>query len=212
MASSMTLYHYWRSSCSWRVRWALAVKKLAYHSVPINLLANEQRQASYLQINPSGSVPCLSVQRRNLSESLAIMEWLEEQHPQPPLLPSDPWTRAQVREFCGIISSIQSVQNLKVLQYYSSQAQDRQQWARYFIEQGLQNIEKRLQMHAGSFCFGGQLSFADLFLIPQVYNAKRFTVNMQPYPLTESIYQRCLLLPECDQAAPHNQPGANQSP
>lgn len=212
MSSTMTLYHYWRSSCSWRVRWALELKKLAYQSVTVDLLKNEHRQASYLQINPSAAVPCLVTQGRQLSESMAIIEMLEDQYPQPPLLPSDTWGRAKVREFCSLISGIQASQNLKILQRYSADQRQRQNWAHYFIVQGLQAVEARLQRQAGTFCFGGRLTMADLFLIPQVYNAKRYGVNMHKFPIAERIYQHCLTLPECDKAAPHNQPGAPSSP
>jgi len=212
LTSSMTLYHYWRSSCSWRVRWALAIKKIAYKSRPVDLLKNEHKQASYLQINPTGSLPCLVSQDRQLSESMAIIEWLDEQYPQPQLLPPNSWDRAKVREFCGIINGIQASQNLKILQRLSADSVHRQDWARYFIEQGFESIEKRLEQSAGVYCFGETLTMADLFLIPQVYNAKRFAVNMPAFPLTEGIYQRCLALTECDEAAPHNQPEASKAP
>jgi maleylacetoacetate isomerase len=204
----MTLYHYWRSSCSWRVRWALQVKNISYQSQPIDLRIGEQYQRAYLQKNPQGTVPCLEVNGRYLADSLAIIEWLEEQQPQPGLLPTDPWTRAKVREFCGLINSIQAVQNLKVLQKFSANPAQKQLWAHHFIEQGLRSVEQRLIQHAGTYCFGGQLSAADLFLIPQVYNARRFGVNMHQFPHAARIDQHCRQLHSCEQAAPHNQPGA----
>ena len=209
---SLFLYHYWRSSCSWRVRWALRHKGLIYQEQTIDLRIGEQYQASYLNINPSGSVPCLLVDQQVLSESTAIIEWLEENYPKDPLLPQNAWARARVREYCGIISSTQAAQNLKVLKKVSSDQKVRAAWAQDFIMQGLRAYELRLQQWGGTYSFGSQLSMADLWLIPQVYNALRFNVNMNQYPLAHAIYQRCLNLPDCDRSRPENQQGASQSP
>ncbi|SMF20734.1 maleylacetoacetate isomerase [Pseudobacteriovorax antillogorgiicola] len=207
--SQLTLYHYWRSSCSWRVRWALELKKIPYQSVAVNLLKNEQQDPVYTQKSPAGLVPCLEFGGQYLSESIAILEWLEERYPQMPLLPRNLWDRAKVRELVGLIASdTQPIQNLKVLKFRSSDQKERAVWAKHFISEGLVAYEKAIQKTVGTYSFGGQITFADLCLIPQVYNAHRFNVDMNQLPYCEAIYQRCLKLPSCDAAAPHNQPGA----
>lgn len=205
----LKLYHYWRSSSSWRVRWALEYKGIAYDSIPVNLLQNEQRSAPYTQKSPMQNVPMLEIDGKALTESLAIMEWIEETYPKPALLPTDAMTRATVRELCQIIASdIQPIQNLKVMQYYSADPKDRERWAKHWISQGLKAVEARLNQTAGTFSVGGELTMADLCLIPQVYNALRFNVDMNQFPLCRRIYDHCLKLPHCDKAAPHNRPGA----
>lgn len=205
----ITLYHYWRSSCSWRVRWALAIKNINYQDVAINLLKNEQRSPTYLKLNPSGLVPTLDIDGMQLSESLAIIEYLEDRFSNHrPLLPQNRIERAKIREVANILMTIQSVQNLRVLKKHSSDPVEQKNWAKWVIEEGLMAVEKKLQQSAGTFCFGGQVSMADLFLVPQVYNAHRFSVDMNKAPTCQRIYQYCLTTPECDKAAPHNQPGA----
>lgn len=205
----LKLYHYWRSSSSWRVRWALEYKGIPYDSIPVNLLQNEQRSAAYTQKSPMQHVPMLEIDGKPLSESIAIMEWIEETYPQPPLLPSDSMTRATVRELCQLIAAdIQPIQNLKVMQYHSADPKERERWAHHWISQGLKAVEARLHQTAGTFSVGGALTMADLCLIPQVYNALRFNVDMNQFPLCRRIYEHCLKMPSCDKAAPHNQPGA----
>lgn len=205
----LKLHHYWRSSSSWRVRWALEHKGVKYESVPVNLLQNEQRSAAYTQKNPMQNVPMLEVDGRPLTESIAIMEWIEETYPTPALLPADAASRATVRELTQIIASgIQPIQNLKVMQFFSSDAKERERWAHHWISQGLKAVEQRLRQTAGTFAVGGELTMADLCLIPQVYNAIRFNVNLDELPICRRIYEHCLKLPSCDKAAPHNQPGA----
>jgi maleylacetoacetate isomerase len=209
MQTSLTLYHYWRSSCSWRVRWALALKGITYESVAVNLLQGEQRSAEYLAMNPTGQVPTLKVGDRLLTESLAILEWLEETYPHEPLLPKDPWERAQVRELTlMVVAGIQPVQNLKVGRYHSEEQKDREAWNRHFIEEGFHAIEKKLAGTTGPFAFGQSLTFADIALVPQVYNALRVGVEMRRFPRIEAIYSHCLKTDECEKAAPHRQPGA----
>lgn len=209
MQPALTLYHYWRSSCSWRVRWVLALKGLPYESVPVNLLKAEQRADDYLAVNPSGLVPTLKVGDRYLSESMAIIEWLEETYPYEPLLPKDPWDKALVRELAMmVVSGIQPVQNLKVTRFYSEDQKQRDAWSQHFIEEGFQAIEKKLAAYTGSYCFGHTLTLADIALIPQVYNALRVQVEMRRFPRIEAIYTHCLKTDACEKAAPHRQPGA----
>jgi maleylacetoacetate isomerase len=205
----LQLYHYWRSSCSWRVRWALEIKGIPYRPIPINLLKDEQKSPAYLQINPSGTVPCLTAKGRNLTDSLAILEWLDEVYPQEKLLPADPWKRAEVRAFSmQIAAGIQPLANLRVIHRYSDDPQKRKEWIQHFITAGFHPVERHLEKNGRTFCFGDTLTMADLFLIPQVYNALRFDVNMAAFPLARRIYETCLQLGSCDRAAPHNQEGA----
>jgi maleylacetoacetate isomerase len=209
MQAALTLYHYWRSSCSWRVRWALALKGLSYESVPVNLLQGEHRSDSYLAMNPNGQVPTLKVGDRYLSESMAIIEWLEESYPYAPLLPKDPWDRALVRELSMmVVSGIQPVQNLKVQRHYSEDQKMREAWSRHFIEEGFQALEKKLETYSGPYAFGETLTLADIALVPQVYNALRVGVEMRRYPRIEAIFSHCIKTDECEKAAPHRQPGA----
>lgn len=209
MPQSLILYHYWRSSCSWRVRWVLAHKQISYQSVPINLLKNEQQSPEYLAKNPQGFVPCLEVDGRILCESPAIIEWLEESYPQMPLLPRDPWARAQAREIASIIATgIQPLQNLKAQRQHTSEPEAREAWARHWIETGMLLLENKLRDRSGLYCVGDDLSLADIFLIPQVYNALRYQVPMENFPRVSAIYQLCLSIPACEAAAPHRQEGA----
>jgi len=207
--ASIELYHYWRSSCSWRVRWALILKGIPYQSHPVNLLKNEQSELSYLKINPSGQVPCIVSGAATLSESLAIIEWLEEKYPTPALLPTDAWRKAEVRSVCTMISSgIQPLANLRVTGYYSTDPDKKMEWSRRFVDDGLIPVETMLRKNSGVYCFGDTLTMADLFLIPQVYNAHRVNVDMSRFPLAQAVYERALKTEACDKAAPHNQPGA----
>jgi maleylacetoacetate isomerase len=209
MQAALTLYHYWRSSCSWRVRWVLALKGLAYESVPVNLLQGEQKAEAYLSVNPSGQVPTLKVEGRCLSESMAIIEWLEETYPYEPILPKDPWDRAVVRELAlMVVAGIQPVQNLKVGRFYSEDQKQREAWNKHFIEEGFQALEKKLAAYPGPFAFGSQVTLADIALVPQVYNALRVGVEMRRFPRIEAIYSHCIKTDECEKAAPHRQPGA----
>lgn len=205
----ITLYQYWRSSCSWRVRWALDLKGVAFNSVIVNLLKGEQNDGGFQQKSPTGQIPCLDVDGKYLVESVAIMEWLEETYPQNPLLPSDPLDRIEVRQMCGIIAlGIQPIQNISVLQKISPDKGERAKWARHWIERGFTAYERKASALAGTYSFGGQLTMADICLVPQVYNAHRFQVDMTAYPTMEKIYQHCLTLPSCQKAHPDQQPGA----
>ncbi len=206
---AITLYHYWRSSCSWRVRWVLLHKKIPCEKVHIHLLKQEQKSASYRAINPNGQVPTLLVDGKTLSESLAIIEWLEESFPEQPVLPKDPWLKAQAREIALIVAAgIQPMQNLKVLDRISSEPALREQWAQGFIRDGLAAIEQRIAKFSGPYCLGQELTLADIFLVPQVYGAKRFQVALNEFPRCEAIYEHCLKLPACEAASPEKQPEA----
>jgi len=209
---NVTLYHYWRSSCSWRVRWALNHKNITYQSKIINLLQGEQRAPEFLLKNPQGMIPCLEIDGHVVNESLAILELLEEIKPSPSLLPTDPWMRQKARELSLlVVASIQPLQNLRILARLENQAQ-KDEWCRHVITEGLQAYEGILlkQNLAGTYSIGSQLTIADLCLIPQVYNAVRFHADLKLFPTCYGIYERCLKLPACDAAAPQNQPGAQK--
>lgn len=210
----LKLYHYWRSSSSWRVRMALAFKGITPEYVPINLLANEQSHLEHLARNPSGLVPCLEVQKDDqtifLNESVAIIEWLDENFPEPKLLPTDSLDRAFVRELVQIINAdTQPVQNFRVLQYVSPDQAERAAWARHWIEVGFTALEKRLTQTARTYSFGDQVTMADLYLVPQCYNAGRFNVDLTPFPTIMRVNAALIKLPFCQQTAPdHFQPPA----
>ena len=205
MKHNLTLYHYWRSSCSWRVRWALEIKKQSYQAVPVNLLKGEQNSPEYLKKNPLGFVPCLVVDQTSLGESLAILEWIEETYPNPPLLPSDSLSRAKVRQLCNIIvAGTQPLQNLSVQKYYCPDETKRMEDGRYWIKRGLSSFEKILESSSGTYCVGDTLTMADLCLIPQCYNALRYELNLDLFPRAKTIYEFCRTLPECKKAEPVN--------
>jgi len=209
MPQNIILYHYWRSSCSWRVRWALDLKGVKHKAVAVDLLKGEQKSPAFLAKNPSGFVPVLDVDGQLLGESLAILEWLEENYPQAPLLPADSYSRAIVRQLClTVVAGIQPLQNLKTQHYVSTDAGVRSDFARHWNTEGLKTYETMIAKTAGSFSFGGQLTMADICLIPQVYNARRYAVDVSAFPTIERIYQRCLQQPACLAASPDQQPGA----
>ena len=207
---ALTLFHYWRSSSSWRVRWALAIKGVSYKHSPIDLLHDAQKSPDFLRLNPSGFVPALLIEGRSYGESLALMEWIEETWKHRPLLPNSPLQRLHVRQLCqNIASGTQPLQNLSVLQKHSTDKSEQAAWAKHWIQRGLLAYEQLLHaVPSGTFSVGGTITMADLCLIPQVYNAIRFNVNLSDTPLINAIYHNCLKTPECEESAPHNQPGA----
>jgi maleylacetoacetate isomerase len=212
MTHQLTLYHYWRSSCSWRVRWALALKGLNYESVPVNILTKEMLSPAHLARNPAGYLPVLAVDGRHFAESLAICEWLDEAYPEPPLLPRAPLERLAVRPLAlTIASGTQPLQNPSAVAYYVPDEAQRAPHVKHWIERGLGVYEQLLQRgKPGQFSHGDQVTLADLCLVPQVYNAKRFGVDPGArFPLLAGIYERCLATKACDLAAPHKQPGAS---
>lgn len=204
MMAKMVLKHYWRSSCSWRVRWALALKDLRYQSEHIDLLQGEQRSASFRRQNPQALVPVLVVDGVPRYESLAIIEWLDECYPHSPLLPLSPDERVLARQLAYMVScGIQPLQNMGAQRYYSSDPQARLRYARHYIERGFTAYERRLQqLGAGTFCMGGQVTIADLCLIPQVYNAKRFACDMHKFPLIDRVYRHCMQTSACQASSP----------
>ncbi|TNE35561.1 MAG: maleylacetoacetate isomerase [Alphaproteobacteria bacterium] len=213
----MKLYSYWRSSAAYRVRIGLNLKGLEAETVSVHLVKNggEQKSESYLKINPHGLVPALETDGHVISNSLAILEYLEEVYPQVPILPSDALARARVRQIAlAVAADIHPVQNLRVLQRVSEGTDDpaaaMASWARHWIEVGFDAIERQLSSEAetGRFAHGDTPTLADICLIPQIVNARRYDVDMTRFPTISRINEAALLLPAFDLAAPQNQPDA----
>ena len=213
--SSMSLYGYYRSSTSYRVRIALALKGIEVAQVPVNLLKGEQRSEDYLAINPQGLVPTLMVGDTPtsvaLTQSLAIMEYLEERWPTPALLPSAPEARAKVRSLCQFMAcEMHPLNNPRVLNYLTdrlevTQAQ-RLEWYRHWVAEGFARLEVMLAESAGRFCHGDSPGMADVCLMPQLYNARRFECELMDYPRILAIEAACQSLESFQQAHPERQP------
>lgn len=211
----MKLYSYFRSSAAYRVRIALNLKGLAADIIPVHLLKDggQQRQQDYLDINPSALVPTLVDGDFALGQSVAIVEYLEETHPQPALLPSDPQERARVRAIAQLIAcDIHPLNNLRVLQYlkHTLKIDDagRDQWYMHWVHLGLTSVEAMLSgsPYTGEFCHGDQPGLADLMLVPQVANARRFDCDLSTMPNLVRIDAACNKLDAFIRAAPANQP------
>ncbi|MBX6744342.1 MAG: maleylacetoacetate isomerase [Acetobacteraceae bacterium] len=210
----MILYGYYRSSAAYRVRIALNLKGIAAEQRFCHLRKGEQRNPDYLRLNPQGLVPALELDGGALlTQSLAICEYLEETHPEPPLLPKDPVLRGKVRAFAlAIACDIHPVQNLKVLNRLKTLGLSQDQanaWARDTIAEGLAACEAlAAQCPGGPFCFGDRPGLADLCLVPQLYNARRFGVDLGGLPRLLAAEAACQALPAFQDAAPERQPDA----
>lgn len=212
----MKLYSYWRSSCSWRVRIALNLKGLAYTYEAVHLLKDggQQNTEAYRAVSPLRTVPTLELEEggvvRRLSQSLAILEYLEERYRTPALLPADPLLRARARMLSEMVNSgIQPLQNLSVLQLVKSELKgDDKAFAAHWNMRGLAGLEAAVKETAGTYCLGETVSFADIFLVPQLYSARRFGVDLTPYPTLTRIEAACEKLPAFQAAHPDRQPDA----
>lgn len=211
----MKLYNYFRSSAAFRVRIALNLKGLKHENVFIHLLRNEQRSPEYLKLNPAGLVPALIDGDEVLTQSLAIIEYLDEQYAEPPLLPATPAERARVRSIAlAIACDIHPIDNLRVLKYLTDVMMiselKKVEWYAHWVHQGLAPLEARLaaESRTGRFCHGETPTLADICLIPQLANARRVNMNMAPYPTLARIEEACYALPAFVEAAPANQPDA----
>jgi maleylpyruvate isomerase len=212
---TMKLYGYYRSSASYRIRIILNLKQLQHESTAIMLNLGEQHDESFKAINPMGLLPVLETAGNFLAQSPAIAEYIEEQHPQPPLLPEDPLERAQVREMMHIIGcEIHPLQNLRVLKHLRSEfTQDDagiERWCQKWMGEGFAAFEKLASSRSknGQYSHGNQVSLADIWLIPQVYNARRFKLDLTPFPTIVSIDAHCQAIPEFAAADPGKQPDA----
>jgi maleylacetoacetate isomerase len=215
MAEALTLHGYFRSSAAWRVRIALELKGLPHDQVFRHLRKGEQSTPDYLKLNPQGLVPTLEVAGQGaLTQSLAILEWLDETQPGPKLLPTDPWGRARVRSLAEIVAcDIHPIQNLRVLLYLKRELRQEQPaidaWARHWIGLGLAAYEARLaEAESGRFSHGDAPGLADLCLVPQLGNARRFATDLSPYPRVLAVEAACRELPAFQAAAPEAQPDA----
>ncbi|XP_041668659.1 maleylacetoacetate isomerase isoform X1 [Cheilinus undulatus] len=200
------LHGYFRSSCSWRVRIAFALKGIEYDQVPVNLIKDggQQRTQEFKTINPMQQVPAVEIDGFILCQSLAVIQYLDETRPGPRLLPADPKKRAQVRMISDLIASgIQPLQNLYVIQKIGA---EKVQWSQHFINRGFQALEPILKETAGKYCVGDEISMADICLAPQVYNAERFKVDMEQFPTIKRLNQTLLEIDAFKVSHPSSQP------
>jgi maleylacetoacetate isomerase len=211
----MKLYNYFRSSAAFRVRIALNLKGLSYDYVSKVLLKNEQRAADYLALNPQGLIPALEVDGTVLSQSVAIIEYLNDLYPQPPLLPADPLARAQVRSMAlAIACDIHPLNNLRVLNYLRQDLAQNDDgvntWYRHWVSEGFRGLEQQVTKHSSArrHCFGDSLSLADVCLVPQMYNARRSKCDLTPFPALVAITTHLESLAAFDAARPEVQPDA----
>ena len=213
----LCLYSYWRSSAAYRVRIGLNLKGLSYETVPVHLLRDggEQHSDAYREANPQQLVPVLQHGQRMLRQSLAILEYLDEMWPQPALLPATARERQRVRSLAQLIAcDIHPLNNLRVLQYFERDwgvpQPEREVWVKHWIAEGFDALEALLADHpsTGVFCDGDVPSLADCCLVPQVYNARRFAMDLSRYPNIQRIEEACLALPAFDEARPERQPDA----
>ena len=215
---SLRLYSYWRSSAAYRVRIGLQLKQLQHEIVPVHLVrgGGEQHSAEFQALNPQELVPVLKHGQRVIRQSLAILEYLEETFPDHPIMPATARDRARVRGIAQLVAcDMHPLNNLRVLQYFEHtwnvpQA-EREDWVKHWIVEGFTAVETLLAEDAatGVYCHGQTPGLADCCLVPQVFNARRFGVDMAAFPTLLRIEQACLALPAFDQARPENQPDAN---
>lgn len=209
----MRLHSYWRSSCSYRVRIALNYKGLNYEYAPVHLVRDggQQHQAQFLAKNPLAQVPTLDFilggREVSLSQSLAILEYLDERYPQPPLLPKNLFLRARARQLAEIVNSgIQPLQNNYVLVELGRHDVDAGAWCRHFISRGLAGLERLASQTAGAFSVGDEPSMADVCLVPQLYNARRAGIDTASFATLAHIEAACSELEAFQKAHPDRQP------
>jgi maleylacetoacetate isomerase len=208
----LTLHSAWRSSAAYRVRIGLNLKGLAYDIAPVNLVANQHQSPAFASLNPQQLLPALEVDGRVLTQSLAILDWLDETVPAPPLLPADPFDRAQVRAMAQIVASdIHPVNNLRILRALTDLGVDepgRQAWIGRWITDGFTALETMVARHGAGYAFGETPTLADCCLVPQVYNAERFKTDLTPFPALRAVAARCAEHPAFAAAHPNQQPDA----
>ena len=207
----MKLYTYFRSSAAYRVRIALNLKGVAYEAVPVNLLKGEQRQEGYRAVNPQQRVPSLDIGGATLIQSPAILEYLDEAYPEPPLLPVGAANRARVRAVASLIAcDIHPLNNSGVLAYLKTRLGHDQatadEWYAHWVREGFDAVEALIE--PGPYAFGSRVTMADVYLVPQVFNARRFNVPLDAYPKIAAVDEACAALTAFRDAAPANQPDA----
>ena len=210
----MILHGYWRSGTSYRTRIALNLKGLSYQQRGVDLRQGDQRSEAYLRLNPQGLVPALEVDGAVLTQSPAILEWLEETHPNPPLLPADPIARAQVRAMAALVGcDIHPLNNLRVgkalREEFGADQAAVDAWAVRWIEPGFAALEALVAQHGDGWCYGDAPTLADCYLIPQIYSARRFNVPLDGWPRLLDIAARAEAHPAFDAAHPDRQPDAD---
>ncbi|WP_067584472.1 maleylacetoacetate isomerase [Endozoicomonas ascidiicola] len=204
----LTLYSYFRSSAAYRVRIALNLKGLDYQQHAINLLKGEQKSKEYRSVNPQGLVPTMMTEQGGICQSLAMLEWLEETYPQPSIIPGDSYQRAKLRSMAyQICCDIHPLNNLRVLDYFQGKLdineESKNQWYQHWITQGFTALES--QLDAQPFCCSKHPTIADICLVPQVFNALRFNINLSTYPKIQKIYSNCNSLTSFRAASPEHQ-------
>ncbi len=210
--SDLVLYNYFRSSASYRVRIGLHQKQLAFEYKAVHLLNNggEQNSADYKSLNPAAEVPTLIHGDAVLSQSMAILQYLDDVFPQHPLFPKDPFAKAKVIQFCEGINCTQPYQNLRTLQFLEKKFQfseaQKDQWLQEWLGRNLESSEKILQKTAGQFCFGDQVTAADAFLMPQLFTTQRFKIDLSKYPTILKIQKNCSEHTAFQNAHPFRQP------
>ena len=209
----MELYNYFRSSASYRVRIALALKGLDYEYKPVHLARNEQFTESYAAVSAARLVPILRDGEHNLTQSLAIIEYLEETHPAPPLLPAAPAERARVRGLAmDIACEIHPLNNLRVLRYRARDLKigedDKNRWYRHWVETGLEVVERQLAARPGTYCHGDTPTLADCVLVPQIFNARRFDCRLEHVPQVMRVFDACMKLDAFGKTRPELCPDA----
>jgi maleylacetoacetate isomerase len=211
---SLTLHSYWRATAPYRVRIGLALKGLAYDYVAVNLLEGAQRADAYAATNPQHLVPSLTTDDGVLTQSLAILEWLDETYPSPPLLPKAARDRAVVRAMAEIVAcDIHPLNNLRILQALAGLGHpmggpDQQAWGARWIADGFAALEPMVVRHGRGFAFGETPTIADCCLVPQIWSSNRFGVDLAPYPALRAIYDRAGQHPAFQAAHPERQPDA----
>lgn len=220
MTEQLKLYGYWRSSAAYRVRIALNLKGLEYEYMPVDLIRDggDQLRPGYESTHPQRLIPVLQHGHRMVRQSLAIIEYIDEIWSAPPLLPIEPRDRAHTRALALLVAcDIHPLNNLRVMRYLEREFDvpqpARDAWMRHWIEEGFRAFETMLveDLARGTFCEGDTPGLADCCLIPQIYNARRFNVDMAPYPAIRGIEAECMALPAFDAARPENQPDAPSS-
>lgn len=212
----MILHGYWRSGTSYRTRIALNLKRLTYDQIGVDLRTGAQKSDTFLALNPQGLVPALETDGAVLTQSPAILEWLEEAHPEPPLLPADPVARAHVRAMAAVVAcDIHPLNNLRVLkalrETFGADQDVVDAWAGRWITAGFEALEALIARHGDGWCFGETPGLADCCLVPQIYSARRFNTPLDAFPRILSIEAAAAAHPAFQAAHPDRQPDAKSS-